>query len=349
MSKMLFQFRWPLAASVLVLLFFLFGVESRKREPNYFALSENIQCDEDSSAELVAAAWQSLENDNLPRALACSRETILRYDNQATLQQRQLGAVIPADPNEYSELNDVATAWLIQGKTLYTISKKSAHHATEKLYALSAYQLATNRYPSAYALYADGGYWPVRQAAFCHSYQHFPEYATQKPTIYTDQHHFSDCYLPSGFMPAKPKYDTTVDMGWPISPHSGQTCIQVKYSAMSEGWEGVYLQYPEDNWGAEPGLNLGEVSALTFWAKGESGGEVVEFKIGGIRADGLPYYDSLESSLGTVTLSPQWEQYTINLNGLKTNSIIGGFAWVVTAQNNPNGAMFYLDDIAFVE
>lgn len=327
----------------------LSDVHQHSREPDYLAQAEKIDCQANSSAKLIADAWQSLEHENVPRALACSWQVIAQYSDEADAQQRRLGTDIPANPETYPALNDVGTAWLIQGEALYTISQKTTTNVSEQMSALAAYQFATSRYPSAYSLYASGGYWPVRQAAFCRSYQYFPAQAVQLPAVYTDQYDFSNCYLPSGFMPKKEHYDMTVTSAWQENPHSGTTCIQVVYSAMSGGWEGVYLQYPENNWGEEAGLNLSRAAALTFWARGARGGEIVEFKIGGIKAEGAEHWDSLEVSLGTVKLETGWRQYTLDLRERNRSSIIGAFAWMVTAQNDPNGVTFYLDDIVFTE
>jgi hypothetical protein len=38
---------------------------------------------------------------------------------------------------------------------------------------------------------------------------------------------------------------------------------------------------------------------------------------------------------------------TINLTGKNLTHIIGGFGWVASAQQDPQGATFYLDDITY--
>jgi hypothetical protein len=335
---------------LLSLAFSFFFVDRRNRETNYLEVAEDIACEADSSAQLIADAWQSLEHGNIPRALACSRAVIEKYSDEANAQQCKLDSRIPENPEDYPVLNDVGTAWFIQGEAIYAITEVRPLRRYELQYALAAYQFAQSRYPSAQALYISGGYWPVRQAAFCRSYQHLPDQANQLPDVYTNLYDFSNCYVPSGFIPAKEQYDTTVDPGWRKNSHDGETCMRIVYSAVSGDWEGVYLQYPENNWGQEPGLDLSRrVSALNFWARGEKGNEIVEFKIGGICVDEAEYCDSLETSSGTVTLTTEWQRYTMDLSSMDHSCVIGAFAWVVTASNNPNGATFYLDDIAFVE
>ncbi len=84
---------------------------------------------------------------------------------------------------------------------------------------------------------------------------------------------------------------------------------------------------------------------LVFNVKGEKGGErVEEFKVGGITGD---YADSGTAAIGPVTLAKEWKQYEINLEGQELSSITGGFCWTISREANPNGAVFYLDDIRF--
>ena len=87
---------------------------------------------------------------------------------------------------------------------------------------------------------------------------------------------------------------------------------------------------------------LRAVNRLTFWARGERGGEVVEFRVGAV--DVLP---SPGRSLGKVTLTSTWEQYEIDLANVDLTNAIGLFAWIATDMHNPQGAVFYLDDIQF--
>ena len=84
---------------------------------------------------------------------------------------------------------------------------------------------------------------------------------------------------------------------------------------------------------------------LTFWARGEKGGErIEEFKMGGISG---PYPDSATASIGPLILTPEWKQYAIDLVGKDLSHVIGGFAWSANLDNNPNGCTFYLDEIRY--
>ncbi|MGD2087153.1 MAG: hypothetical protein PVH61_13300 [Candidatus Aminicenantes bacterium] len=133
------------------------------------------------------------------------------------------------------------------------------------------------------------------------------------------------------------------------NPHSAPICIRITYVPMTVGWGGVYWQNQADNWGDLPGNNFQKkgYKKLTFWARGENGREVVEFKTGGINAPGKPYRDSFEASTGNVVLDTTWKQYTIDLEEQDLSSVIGGFCWVASRAANPNGLTFYLDDIYY--
>ncbi len=86
-------------------------------------------------------------------------------------------------------------------------------------------------------------------------------------------------------------------------------------------------------------------SKLVFWARGEKGTEVLaEAKVGGITGE---YADSDSASIGPITLTPEWKEYTIDLKGKDISHISGGFCWTANAEKNPNGFTVYFDDIYY--
>lgn len=138
---------------------------------------------------------------------------------------------------------------------------------------------------------------------------------------------------------------------WPENPHSEPACIKVNYKKFGpKGWGGIYWQNEPDNWGDEPGEDLSQTgyNSITFWAKGDKGGEMVKFKAGGIRASGMQYRDSFKAKTGNIILGQEWQEYTINLEGKDLSSVIGGFCWVASRSGNVGGLTFYLDDIRYV-
>ena len=168
--------------------------------------------------------------------------------------------------------------------------------------------------------------------------------------VYIDWGAPGNHYVPSGAMGDYDAIMTKED--WATLPHSGTTCIQITYTGatpQNQGWAGVYWQDPVNNWGKTPGptgYNLSRASHLSFWVRGQFGGERVEFLMGGISGR---YGDSLQPAVktGVITLTKGWQQVTIDLRGKNLTHIIGGFAWVATSANNPKGATFYLDDIVY--
>jgi hypothetical protein len=166
--------------------------------------------------------------------------------------------------------------------------------------------------------------------------------------VYTDKNARENHYIPSGWMGDYGDIklnDQSMD-----NPHSGTTCIQFTYSAkksQGQGWAGVYWQNPANNWGNKKGgFDLTGMTKLTFWARGAKGQEVIQkFMVGGIKGT---YSDtaSIETG-GPIELTDTWKQYTINLAGRDLSYISGGFGWVTTSDLNPDGCIFYLDDIKF--
>jgi basic membrane protein A len=126
--------------------------------------------------------------------------------------------------------------------------------------------------------------------------------------------------------------------------------IKIMYAAQgAQGSATVYWWLPGTNWGNGPkdvGLDLSCATKVTFWARGEKGGEKAEFKIGGIKGT---FGDSLQPAFsnGPLTLTNQWTQYTIDLTGKNLSHIMGGFSWFANKPSNPQGAVIYLDDIKF--
>lgn len=136
---------------------------------------------------------------------------------------------------------------------------------------------------------------------------------------------------------------------WPDNPHSAPTCIRIEYvpsavSKASKGWAGIYWQYPPNNWGDMSGKYLTGVKELTFWARGEKGGEKAEFKVGGISGDSL----GKEISTGEIELEKSWKKYTIPLDGKDLSNVKAGLFWASYRDKNPAGCTIYLDDIAYV-
>jgi hypothetical protein len=127
------------------------------------------------------------------------------------------------------------------------------------------------------------------------------------------------------------------------NPHSGKTCMKAQYTA-GDNFAGIVWQDPPNDWGDVPGgRDLSGAKKLSFWARGEKGGEKVEFKYGVLPAD-KKFADS-SSGATTVELTKDWKQYEIDLAGKDLSKIKTGFCWVVAGQGEP--VTFYLDDVEY--
>lgn len=166
--------------------------------------------------------------------------------------------------------------------------------------------------------------------------------------IYTNVGSRDNHYIPSGFMPDG--QCLTLNDRWTENCHLGSTCLKVVYdvSCSKQGarWAGIFWQNPAHNWGnRKGGFNLTGATKLTFWARGEKGGErIEEFKMGGITGD---YPDTDVAFIGPVILTPEWKEYIIDLRGKDLSYISGGFSWSTNTDVNPESCTFYLDDLRY--
>jgi hypothetical protein len=160
--------------------------------------------------------------------------------------------------------------------------------------------------------------------------------------VYSDMESPSNHFTPSGWMGNTKS--GKMNEGCQVRPHSGRTCIRCDYADNGE-WLGVVWQDPPNDWGdVRGGWNLTGAKRLTFWARGDKGGEIVSFKFGVLGSD-KRYCDSAMGGLEAVVLTRNWKQYSIDLANKDLSCIKTGFAWSLTGQGRP--VVFYLDDIQF--
>ena len=166
--------------------------------------------------------------------------------------------------------------------------------------------------------------------------------------VYSDKGSRTNHFVPSGFMP-NGKCIEFKD-SWLKNCKSGKTCLKIEYdiecSREDQKWAGIFWLNPANNWGQRKGgFNLTKAKRLSFWARGENGGEQIEeFKIGGITGN---YPDTDTAVIGPVILSNEWRKYTIDLRGKDLSYISGGFAWSTNEEVNPESCTFYLDEIRY--
>jgi hypothetical protein len=148
-------------------------------------------------------------------------------------------------------------------------------------------------------------------------------------------------YVPSGWMGNHGSI--ALDANCPDNPHTGATCMKLEYKA-GDQWGGIIWQDPPSDWGDKPGgHNLTGATALTFWARGATGGEKVKFVFGVIKRE-KPHFDTASGELDVI-LTREWTQYSFDLTGKDLGRIKTGFGWTLAGQGKP--ITFYLDDIRY--
>lgn len=165
--------------------------------------------------------------------------------------------------------------------------------------------------------------------------------------VYTDRRSPNNHYIPSGWM--GDYGDIKLNDMWMENPYSGTTCIRIEHlsrRSQGAGWIGIYWQNPANNWGSKrAGFDLTGAGKLSFWARGERGGEIIsEFKMGGITGE---FSDSAAAGIGPAVLTREWKKYEIDLSGLDLSHVIGGFCLSTSGDDNPDGVVIYLDDIKY--
>jgi hypothetical protein len=156
----------------------------------------------------------------------------------------------------------------------------------------------------------------------------------------------SNHYVPSGWM--GDAEDLKISASYMDNrPDLGKTCFKVTYLARGKReWAGIYWQHPANNWAnVLGGYSLKGARYLTFWARGEKGGEKIsEFKMGGLTGK---YPDSDTAWISPVKLKKEWSQYRIDLKDKDLRYVAGGFCFVVLTNDNPSGCTFYLANVKY--
>ena len=163
--------------------------------------------------------------------------------------------------------------------------------------------------------------------------------------VYEDFESSKNHGVPSGWM--GDYRDIILNLNHKDNPYSGKSCLKIIYTAKGSRkayWAGIMWQYPANNDAAiDAGINLQSAKKLTFWARGEKGGETIDsFRLGGAIGS---YPDSDSVSVKNIVLSKEWKEYKIDLNGHDLRYISGFFSWVASKYKNPKGLTFYLDEI----
>jgi hypothetical protein len=119
--------------------------------------------------------------------------------------------------------------------------------------------------------------------------------------------------------------------------------MRFTWAPLTLTWVGLLFQYPANNWDGT-GLCMEEgANQVSFYARGDQGGEVVDFLA----------LDVVASTVLTTT----WTRYTIDLRGVDYNDFFfesggvrGAFSIVLTrAADDLTAKTIYVDDVQWLQ
>lgn len=163
----------------------------------------------------------------------------------------------------------------------------------------------------------------------------------------------SDYFVPSGwigdgeFARKYIQYEEIFRNKIPCPEDTDGTCIKIIYSPGVIQWGGIFWQSSPNNWGEKPGKYIKDATRISFWARGQKGGEKIEFLAGGIESPGKVYKDSFKATTSVLTLTNQWKKYTIDLKNKDLSSVLNAFGWMTRKDLNPDGLMFFIDEMRY--
>ncbi len=137
------------------------------------------------------------------------------------------------------------------------------------------------------------------------------------------------------------------------TPHSGSHCIKYDITYKDPWWGGMAVVSQANYWGdveaspQSPPYNLTGAKKLIFWARGQDGGEKVQFTMGSL--NGQKYGDSAKSppKSGTLTLNKDWTKYELDVSGQDLSRIVNPFSWFGIGSASQVRQVFFLDDVYY--
>ncbi len=134
----------------------------------------------------------------------------------------------------------------------------------------------------------------------------------------------------------------------PSEAHSAPEGWKIEFDKQGS-FAGVCWKNRAGNEGDAPGDNLSgaRYRRISFWAKGEKGGEVVEFRAGGLGHIKTRYRDSFDVTAGPVKLTTSWSEHSIYVNDVDLSSVMTVFCALLHQEDNVEGAAIYLDDVQY--
>jgi hypothetical protein len=134
----------------------------------------------------------------------------------------------------------------------------------------------------------------------------------------------------------------------PSDAHSAPDAWKIEFEK-SGGFAGVCWKNKLGNEGEAPGDDLSKARyrRISFWAKGAAGGEVAEFRAGGLGNVKTRYRESFDVSAGKIRLTPSWSEYTIYVMDADLSSVMTPFCVLFHREDNAEHTVIYVDDIQY--
>ena len=130
--------------------------------------------------------------------------------------------------------------------------------------------------------------------------------------------------------------------------HSPPEAWKISFESRG-GFGGFCWKNRAGNEGEAAGDNLSSAGyrRISFWARGEKGGEVAEFRAGGLGNVKTRHRDSFDVSAGKIKLGAGWHDYTIFVKDADLSSVMTPFCVLLYREDNADGAVVYVDDIEY--
>lgn len=130
--------------------------------------------------------------------------------------------------------------------------------------------------------------------------------------------------------------------------HSPPEAWKIQFEK-SAGFGGACWKNKAGNEGEAPGEDLSAAGyrRISFWAKGERGGEIAEFRAGGLGNIKTRYRDSFDVTAGKIKLDREWKEYSIYVSDADLSSVMTVFCVLFHHEDNSDGAVVYLDDMQY--
>ena len=148
-------------------------------------------------------------------------------------------------------------------------------------------------------------------------------------------------YYPTAYMGNYEAIAVDVQQGEEV--YAGETALRISYQATSD-WYGLGFVDPPNDWGEIlGGYDLTGAKTLRFWAKASY--DNLRLKIGlGLLEEDRTYYDT-DKKMEEITLTREWQEYTIPLKRLDLRCIRSGL--VLFASGEGLQHQIYLDEVRY--